>query len=539
MSVERVPRTAVIGVALASLLGAAPLAAQYPHASVVPRGALRLSFEPELTTYDMRYGPDGELEPLGLDLSTDSAGPNFLPTLLAPQLAVRSITGDAMYAITAGAVATRLDADIRRFPLNVALGLTDRLTFTASLPIVTTRTQVDLTLDNSDANVGWNPAVPNAQNPAGLGQIQQLLGELDAGATFVEARIAAGDFGCPASATCDDARDAVMQARKLAGDLMLLTGVGVLDATGTPPFAPLAGSAAGLAVIAAIDAVSARLLSFGASAVTTALPLPDEPISADDINAVLTEATFGYNALPLAFAKRRNNLGDAEVGLRYAMLRSPAVRATLATTVRLPTGTLDSPAHFADLGTGDKQTDVVGGVELALEPGTAVALALSASYTLQLGQQLRRRITVPERPIALEAAETLVQRNLGDIVQVSVFPSLRLSGAFRVYLAGHYFRKSRDEVTLAGTAVAPTGFPGAEPVEALERETEMERLSLGGGVYYRSTEDRGGGGKLPIEAGIDYRTAFDGKGGLTPSPSRINFYLRLYFGLWGRPPTAR
>ncbi len=530
----------VPGITLLLLLatGAAPALAQYPHAYVVPGGALRLSFEPELINYDERFGPDGQVEPLGLDFTTDSAGPGFLPTLLGPQLAVQSILGDPTYRVTAGAISTKLDGDIRRFPLSIALGLTNRITFTASLPFVTTRMQVDLAFDSTDANVGWNQAVLQSGNPGGLDQITQLLAELEAGAAVVEGQIAAGAFGCPSSTMCDQARDLVTNTRALAGNVMLLSGVGADVAAGVPPFAPLAGSPAGQAIVAAIDAIAADLVAFGAGAPTVTLPLPTEQIGGDDINTVLTSDGFGYDAFPLAFAKLSNALGDAEVGLRWGLIQAPRARATLITKVRLPTGKLDSPAHFTDLGAGDKQTDVIGGLELALEPGSAVALAVSASYTLQLSQQLQRRITVPERPIALAAAQTLVRRDLGDVVQLAAYPSLRLNKAFRVYLSGNYFKKFQDKITMPGGAAAPTGFPGAEPVEALEQETEMEMLSLGGGIYFRMTEDQAGRPRLPIEAGIDYRTAFDGKGGLTPNPTRLNFYLRLYYGLWWKTPES-
>jgi hypothetical protein len=255
-------------------------------------------------------------------------------------------------------------------------------------------------------------------------------------------------------------------------------------------------------------------------------------VAPGDFNRVLSGAGFGYDALPLDFVKLRNSVGDAEVGLRIGLVQQPAFRAVLSTTVRLPTGQVDSPNHFADLGSGDAQTDLEGGLELAVEPGTVVALALASSYTRQLAQTLTRRITVPERPIALAAAQASVRRDLGDVFRASAYPSLRLSRALRVYLAAHYLKKLRDEVTLVGDGPAPSGFPGAEPVEALEQETEMEILHLGGGVYFRADRDARGP-RLPIEAGIDYRTAFDGRGGQAPKATRVNFFLRLYWRLWG------
>ncbi len=63
-------------------------------------------------------------------------------------------------------------------------------------------------------------------------------------------------------------------------------------------------------------------------------------------------------------------------------------------------------------------------------------------------------------------------------------------------------------------------------------ETAMRRLSLGGGLYYH--QERGQrGATLPVQAGVDYRAAFSGSGGLTPMSSSVNFYLRLFFRLLG------
>ncbi|MDH3459247.1 MAG: hypothetical protein OER90_20585, partial [Gemmatimonadota bacterium] len=57
-------------------------------------------------------------------------------------------------------------------------------------------------------------------------------------------------------------------------------------------------------------------------------------------------------------------------------------------------------------------------------------------------------------------------------------------------------------------------------------------VELRGGVFYRAAEGRGGPA-LPIEAGIDYRAAFRGSGGLTPKAVSLNFYLRLFWRWFG------
>ncbi|MGD2136498.1 MAG: hypothetical protein PVF27_10070 [Gemmatimonadales bacterium] len=537
---ERLTSTAMVHLAaLASLFTLIPAraAAQYPDAYLVPRGALRVSIEPSYRSWRERYDAEGNIEPLGTDLSDSAAGVRLIPTLLDPERAVGRLIGEPAYEMNAGVWTVDRDADIRRVPFNVAFGFTDWLTVTASLPLVTTRSQVSFSVDSGSANVGWNQVATQAANAAATGQIQTLLADLEAAAAYVEAEIAAGSYGCPTSTTCDQARAAVDRTRAVADDLAALLGI---DASGTvaaqlPPFAPLAGSAAGLALADAVSDLSAELAGFGAPTVGGALPLPSGAVTADDANAVLTDPAFGYNLFPLEFNKYRNLLGDLEIGLRVGLLQEGPLRAVAQTTVRLPTGTHEDPDHLLDLGTGDRQTDVEFGLEAAWEPVASLALAASARYTLQLSDRLPRRVTSHDRPIVPAVLEAVVERNLGDEVRLGVYPSLRLNESFRAYFSARYFRKGSDRFTV------PNGLPSVTPAptdDALEFETAMRSVSLGGGVHYRSVAGRRGP-TLPIEAGIDYRAAFRGSGGQTPMDASVTVYLRLYYRLFGEVETAQ
>jgi hypothetical protein len=119
-----------------------------------------------------------------------------------------------------------------------------------------------------------------------------------------------------------------------------------------------------------------------------------------------------------------------------------------------------------------------------------------------------------------------VQRNLGDVIQLSAYPTIRLSNVFRVFGSVHYYRKGQDTFTYPGPS--PDGAPALSPLEV---ETEMRALSYGGGIAYRA--DRTTGRALPIEAGLNYRVAFSGSGGQTPKTSSMNLYLRLFFRAFG------
>ena len=518
---------------LVCLVGfAAPARAQYPDARLVPRGVLRLGFEPQYLSYGERFDAAGLRQPLGTDFSDSAAGVRLFPTLLTPQAAVASIIGDTAYRMDLGVFRTMLDADIRRFPLTVQFGLTSRIALTAALPIVTTRSQVDFVVDSAAANVGWNQAAAQAGNATAVQQIQALLGQIGAAAAAVEAGIAAGDYGCPTGPTCDEARSAAADARQVQLGLTALSGV---DETGAlaaviSPYAPTAGSAAGTAILAAVQSIGARLAALGAPAVSETFPLPTGTAGAGAVNTMLPDSGFGYWASPLAMTKYKQKLGDIEVGLRLGVVQSRAARTVLWATVRLPTGMVDSPDNYLDIGTGDHQMDVEFGFEGAWEPGSFLGIAASASYNLQLGDQLVRRVASHVDPIAPLSTRTLVSRNLGDELRAAVYPSLRLSRIFTAYGSASYYRKSIDQYTLAGSGDGT----GLDPA-LLAFETAMSTWSFGGGLHYYAAEGRSGPA-LPIEAGIDFRSAFQGKGGQAPKSTSVSFYLRIPIRIFGGAP---
>ncbi len=523
-----------VALTVAAVLTAAtsvPTRAQYPDTYVSPRGVLRISFEPWYMSYERMFDNNGLDIPLGTPLTKDSAGVNFFPTLLAPETAIQSIIGDSTYQINAGAFKSVQHADVRLFPFNFHFGLTERITLTASIPVVTTRMQVDFTVDSTNSRMGWNQAAPTSGNATGFANVVALLGELESSIAALESAIANNGYDCPSGPQCDAARNLVTRATRLKLDLVALTGI-MSDGTQSselPPFNPLATSPEGEAILAAIDAVSVELQSFGVAGLTTPLPLPEGKISAEDANTVLTTAGFGYEAAPIEFVKLTQRLGDLELGMRWGLLQSPSMRTILTATVRLPTGTLDLPDNFVDLGTGDKQTDVQLGLDAAFEPGSVVSLAISGHYNFQFGDQLTRRpAPLADNPIAVVAARQTVSRKLGNEFRVAAFPAVRLAPGFTVFGSIDYFQKELDEFGSVGT---PPEDPTLYPPEVLELNSSMKRLSAGGGIHYRSLGREGL--SLPIEAGFYYFASFKGSGGLTPATSGANFYLRLFWRLFG------
>ncbi len=499
-----------------------------PDARVVPRGALRIGFEPLYFTYNQLYDSAGNGIPVGRYLSADSIGASLFPTLAAAQAAVWDLSGDSTFRFNAGKLTTSADADIRHFPFSAAFGLSRRLTFVATVPLVVTRVRSFIRVDGTGANAGLDTLATSAG-------VASLIADLNAAAAQVEANIAAGSYGCPSGATCDAARATLAKARSAVNDLMTITGAGLPQGTPVPPFVPLASSSAGAALIAAVEQIKADLATLGAT-VADSLKLPNSPGDTTAVANVLANPAYGYDAAPLnpSTPIKRTHIGDITLGLRYALADGAHVRSVLFGTARLPTGAVDSAGDFLDLATGTHALGLTGGFELALEPGTRLGITLSGSYTRQFSSSLERRIAFPTAPITPAVDTALVSRRLGDVMRFGIYPSLRLNPQFIVYGSVDYYHKGADLYTAASAGGDTLTSAGGAHVADLGMLSAMTSWSIGGGIWYRATHGQRAKA-LPIEAGVGYHAAFSGDGGFTPKGIVLTFSLRLFYRLWGDP----
>lgn len=500
----------VLAAAAPLFLAALSLSAQIPDARLLPSGALRWSFTPSWNNWDRVLDENGNERLLRSLVSSDSAGTDLFSTLTPAETAVRGIIGNSSYRLTLGAMKTTLDADVRRFPLEFAVGLGPRITVTGTFPLVVTRANSDLTLDSTKGNAGWNQFASQSGSPTGLAQVTNLLTQLGSAATQLSQRIAAGTATCAQPATT-----VLSRTQSLRGNLSTLAGSGSLV---LPAAAPTAGSAAGAAIASAVSTMWQDLVTCGVTGINSSLnmPLPTRRFSSADVQTMLTAPGLGYQGSEFEYTKL-TGLGDAELGVRFGVVQAAHARVVVFGTARLPTGTRDAPENFIDLAPGDRQVDVIGGFEVALEPGSNVSLSLAVTFTRQFPDELSRRIAPLDQIISAEPF-TLVRRDLGDQLVLSAFPGIRLNDAFRVYGGGTYYRKGADRYT------------GGINAEVLNARTAMETMSFGGGIQYRSV---GGARQLPVEAGLTYSAVYTGSGGFTPKATMLTMYLRFYYWLWG------
>ncbi|MGH7753272.1 MAG: hypothetical protein ACREN5_10685, partial [Gemmatimonadales bacterium] len=259
------------GAAVCFLLGSTATAAQVSERTETPaKGRLTVSILPLFTIWDQRYAvgnplvPDGEPEPLGADLTTDTLGVRQIPSLAPFQTAMQQVPGALGYVISFGKSALAMAAQRRTLPLALDVGISNRLALGVTVPLVQTEMRASFDLDTAGATVGWNPTLAGT---AGADSIYaKFFTELDTTLARMQANIIAGTTTCPA-----------LQASIAANRAALLRSVlgGAVLGTGAPrsPVLPLPGSIGGVALDTTVDAIQRDFNACGAPGFSEAILL--------------------------------------------------------------------------------------------------------------------------------------------------------------------------------------------------------------------------------------------------------------------------
>jgi len=511
-------RAPAIFLALAPL----PAAAQVPEdASVLPKGRFRISVDPQRLFWDQRLRIDGQRERWTTDFEQDPFGSFAIPSLTPYETAIRSLTGLSSFQLSLGASTLNAEADIRWTPLRFDLGLTDRLTLGLGVPIVKTRVRAQFSLDTASASVGWNPTLSQAGDAAGLAAYEALFTQLSDVITALDASIQGGQYGCPTSPECAAAQDLLLRAQAFEGQFAsLVWGMGGASPS---PFLPLARTEEAAALAGIVADLQAEFATLGLTGFTQAPAFPTDPLSTGQFQSFLGDPDFGIESLGLVQVQRWG-LGDAELTAKYLIFDRPAVRSAVTGVLRLPTGTLDDPDHFFDLPSGDHQLDLEARLHLDVRPLPELAATFSVRYVHQFPSTLVRRVTPHDRPIGDLATRRDVSRDLGDILEITVMPSVFLAPQLDVFLFGGYRTKGADRVTESGDASAASALFEAG---VLGLDTRQTVWRAGGGMRYRASR--------ALETGLTYVSTIQGDGGLTPAASYAAISVRLHFWLFGRP----
>ena len=531
-------------------------------ALVLPRGVLRLRVLNQWTTFNQRYGQntpgriDGALEPLAVDFNLDTVGIAEFPNLGPLQAGLRTLTGMPDFTLSLGRTVVTSNVSVTVTPIVLEAGLTKRFSVGLLVPYVRTRNDIFFNVNPlaREGNTGFNPVLAN--DAAARTRNQQLIDQFAAASGALNASLAACQAnptatGCPAlNANRANALSLISNANAFAAGVAQLYGTATTNGS---PFIPIAGTDAAQAIDARTAAFRTLYQSFGITSIAAATTGPAQApnrLTLPDAQRVLTDPLFGVNASPLQTVER-SHIGDIDLGGKVSIWdtfermgksrMTPSglnYRLAAGAVYRFGTGETDAPNDFTDIGTGNGQNDfeVRGFADVLV--GSHFWTSFIARYNWQMADETEMRITdVPEKRLAAEWRQKLVDRNLGDISEVEINPRW----VFNDFLSatGHYLYRVKRPDEYKGTFTVPGSVTGYGDVflnaNTLEQQTFLKEHRLGGGVAFSTIGAfERGKAKLPMEITYFHFQTTRGYGGNVPKLFSDQIQVRIYARIFGK-----
>ena len=525
-------------------------------ALVLPRGVFRFRTLGQWTSFNERYGmdtpgrPNGALEPLGIDFTLDTIGVSQFPGLAIVQAGVRQLIGNPNWNPTLGNTQVNLRDRTAAFPFVLEAGLSKRFTIGIQIPYVVTQTATffNVNTTGTEGNLGFNPALANtaaaAQNATMLSQFIQDSTNLRNALNNCQANPAAP--GCPQlNAQSANAQALILSATSFAR--------GVNGLYSTSPFVPIVGTDAQLAIEARVAAFRALYQQFGTNAIaaTTTGPFASQNrLTLIDAQRILTEPAFGISGDPLT-STGHSHFGDIDIGGKLLVYDSFGgstearmsphglnFRTAIGGMYRLPTGQIESPNNFVDIGTGRGAKAVEGRWFGDILLGSHFWQSFVVRFNKPFADDKEMRILdLPNEELAPVYRRQTVHRALGSAVEFETTPRIVINDFFAISGQYVYRHKAQDHYT--GTFTIPAAVTGFSDItldaSTLDLETETREHRIGGGISFSNLYafDQGKA-KIPFEVTYLHWQTVNGSGGNQPKFFTDQVQLRLYARIFGR-----
>ncbi len=489
-----------------------PLLGQLPFLDV-PTGTLRIGLGGDFAPAFREYA-DGTPRELGAPVSfgQDPALLRDMTTRLAVLL------GRAVDPGHLGTLATDLEFQRGTGTIDLAVGVTPRITIGIELPIVSIRTQARLAPDATGSTVGINPTI-GGSTTSGLfvDQFAAALAQLDQ-------RIASGAFDADpalkAAATAFSQDGPVLQAQLAAL---------VSDPATASAVLPLASSADGIALQALSNEVRDDLRDrFGITGFTASLALPSTALTDADLSALLGSPA-GYDLAPTTDPPLVA-LGDVRVGATVRVLDRPSFRVWAQAGVRLPTATAPRVHYLRDQGTGAREFAVDLAGTLETQRG---ALGIRGTVALSRPFATDREVRVGARDEFLLPATrtTTLRRTPGQEISLDAQPYVRVAPSFALY--GHLGYQRRG-ATAWEAAATSTPISGGD-ISAMGAGSGASAMTAGLGLSYAHTGvNKDNVKKMPVEAGFGLFRVVSSSSGLVADRLTTRVWFRVYKRLFTR-----
>ncbi len=516
--------SAVPLLSLIPILAAAPAAAQLPMMTA-PSGTLRIELGGGFFPTDQRF-VDGTKVSLGdaiggtrLDATSITLIPD-MATALEPLLG-RPASGGSLGGLTAIAERQRGVGTI-----GLAWGINRRLTLSATLPIVSVRTQVQLRADTAGATLGLNPGDPSLGTAQGIAQNATYFDQFATALSVLAQQVADGVYtGNPA-------------LQQLAEQTLVEGGAysaALATALASTPILPVVGSTDAEVLRGLAESYRLRFEeAFGITAVSSVPALPAAPLSAQEFDALLAAPT-GLGLLPFG-EDPIVGLGDVRLELTGALTSrgAPSDGAWLGVWGHaggtLATGTPPRPDALLDQGTGAGYATIFGGVTAEVGRGR-LGLRGHARYTRPLSGEVEAR--VGRRGLLLLGAnrQGFLARQAGSSFAISAQPYFRVAPRLAITGSVLWWQRGDDAWSWGATQ---TPLEGLDPA-IMNDGTGADALLVGIGLSYsHDGNHRDATGRMPVEAAFGIERTVRSGAGIVDAPLTARVTFRLYKALTGR-----
>lgn len=525
-------------------------------ALVLPRGVFRFRILGNWTWFNERYGkdtpgrPDGALEALGVDFTLDTIGVKQFPNLASLQTGLQTLTGNPNWGATLGNTVVNLRDHVVAYPFVFEAGLSKRFSVGIQVPYVHTQTSAFFNVNTSgtQGNLGFNPALAV---PGAFLQDTTMFRQFTNAANALEGSLAACQANPAASPSCPALLAQQANAQSLIASSRAFAG-GVNQIYTTSPFIPIVGTDAQLSIEARVAAFKALYTSFlgAGNPITTNGPFASQSrLTLRDAQRILTEPAFGIAAAPLQ-SVGRSHVGDIDIGGKFSVYDSfggvtaarlsPTglnFRSSVGVTLRLPTGQIESPDNFIDIGTGRKATTIEGRWFGDILLGSRFWESFIVRFNKPFSDtQELRIIDLPDLELAPIYRRQTVDRKLGTTFEFETAPRIVLNDFLAVSGWYMYRHKQHDEYT--GTFTIPAAITGFADVNldasTLNLETEQTEHRLGGGISFSNIFSfEQGKAKVPFEVTYLHWQTVKGAGGNQPKFFTDQIQLRMYARIFG------
>lgn len=506
-------------------------------ATVAPVGVLRVRAFAEWTRYDALFGIPGTTGPqsLGSLFTSPSIGPAQLPLLTLADGEARSLTGSSNTTVSLGQLTTAANVRVMTAPVVIEYGVTKRLTFGVTVPLVQTRANVVAQLNPlsaTSANVGPNPAA-YFNNASAYAQNAQVTSGLQTAAQQLNAQLSSckstpGGTNCAGLLSQQGQATALVQ---LSNTFAATAGAlyGVSAAQPGQPFIPIGGKQLEQTIDLRVDSIRQAFAAFGVFAGSGSLASAGGPAAFQQLQQVLSAPAFGIDRDTTGTASHFS-LGDIELAATYQLsntftdssVNAWQHRVALRAGVRLPTGQVALDNKVYDVGSGSGQPAGEGQATIDLIEGGHWVTTVSAQATIPVGYvQLTRAPYTGDALLPLNGPEPANMR-AGPTGQFDLLPRYRVTPFWMITAQYTFLYQGADQLAVGDTSGTTEPFGG--------RSTGTEQLA-GLGFSYSTVGVRGGPlAKLPAEVSFSHLEGLHGTGGPIPKYSRDQIEFRLYFG---------